>query len=789
MRRILILQIVLGFLAILRVQPSAGAAATDLFFSEYVEGSSTNKYIEIYNGTGADVDLSNYVLRLYSNGGATPTTTNRLSGTLTNGTVVVYRNSSAALTLPEGVVAVVASACNWNGDDAISLYNMSAATNVDIFGRIGEDPGNAWTNGTLSTLDRTLRRKSSVTGGVAANPDAGFPALATEWDGYPRDTVDGLGSHTMDGGATATNVPPRIATIGARSIRPGEDLSFDVVATDSTDGDEIVLAATNLPAGAVFEAVTNVAAVTNSFLWSGAAPEGSYEVFFLATDKDGTTTQRVPITVAAPVPPSLLISEYGEGSSYNKYIELFNFGSNTVDLSQYTLQQAYNGTNVFGSALTLSGTLPFNTAYVIAHGSAGTQLKAKANLISSSTVMTFTGNDAIGLFQNGSLIDVVGPTNSSANWGVDVSLIRKSSVTTPSTTYDPAQWNSMPVDSWDNVGLHTMDGLPPQSNRPPVLDFINNQVVVQGSNLSFTVTAHDTVDNDEIRIWASSVPAGATFTPVTNVTSATGMFSWYGASPTGVYSTTFFAGDKDATNSQSVSITVVRAVAPTQSVVALINEVQPNDTGSDDAECVELICLAGVNLQGCKLVHHNGSDGSDGGIWKFTFPDYTVPTSGVYDVEGRELGFVSLVQTNSSITNATFVMPRDPSDTTNTVPASLQNGPDGLVLYDASGEVLDAVVWPAWGTTATGDVSTDDPGAILATGGDTAMPNYLHTLPADPSDDQDLQAPDNVLADPGSGWVGLVPTPGAINGSQVSGQIIMTRPKPKELKGLLMIVR
>ena len=38
--------------------PGAFAAPTDLFISEYVEGSSNNKAIEIFNGTGAPVDLT-----------------------------------------------------------------------------------------------------------------------------------------------------------------------------------------------------------------------------------------------------------------------------------------------------------------------------------------------------------------------------------------------------------------------------------------------------------------------------------------------------------------------------------------------------------------------------------------------------------------------------------------------------------------------------------------------------------------------------------------------------------
>ncbi|MDP6772483.1 MAG: hypothetical protein QF704_17380, partial [Anaerolineales bacterium] len=41
---------------------------TNLFFSEYAEGSSNNKYLEIYNGTGAAVDLSAYSISTCSNG-------------------------------------------------------------------------------------------------------------------------------------------------------------------------------------------------------------------------------------------------------------------------------------------------------------------------------------------------------------------------------------------------------------------------------------------------------------------------------------------------------------------------------------------------------------------------------------------------------------------------------------------------------------------------------------------------------------------------------------------------
>ncbi|MCK9498443.1 MAG: lamin tail domain-containing protein [Bacteroidales bacterium] len=175
--------------------------ATDLIISEYVEGSSSNKYIEIFNGTNSSIDLSDYKLRLFANGAISPTNDVALSGSLSPGSTIVYKNSGANLTLPTGVVATNNVACNFNGDDAIALYKTSTSAYVDIFGRIGEDPGTAWTaSGGYTTLNKTLRRKANVTSGVTVNPASGFPTLATEWDMFNEDDANDLGSHTMNCG-------------------------------------------------------------------------------------------------------------------------------------------------------------------------------------------------------------------------------------------------------------------------------------------------------------------------------------------------------------------------------------------------------------------------------------------------------------------------------------------------------------------------------------------------------------------------------------------------------------
>ncbi len=201
--------------------------ATDLFISEYVEGSSSNKYIEIYNGTGASINLSDYRLRLYANGAATPTNDVSLSGTINSGSVIVYQNSAATL-----YAGINNTALAFNGDDAVVLFKISTNSNVDIFGRIGNDPGTAWTATGYTTLDKTLRRKSNVCGGVTVNPTGtgvgAFSTLSTEWDIFNIDIVSDLGSHVMSCGPS-----PEINVTGnGNTILTGDVLP---TTTDFTD--------------------------------------------------------------------------------------------------------------------------------------------------------------------------------------------------------------------------------------------------------------------------------------------------------------------------------------------------------------------------------------------------------------------------------------------------------------------------------------------------------------------------------------------------------------------------
>lgn len=170
----------------------------ELFFSEYVEGSSNNKALEIYNPTGAAVDLSAYTVKLYSNGSTTAGSTQVLSGSLAaGGTLVLMHASFTTSKTVSG--SITSGTTNYNGDDAITLEKSGVV--IDAIGQVGFDPGAEWTTTTVtgvtySTLNKTLRRKSgTVHGSVPALAPATWD-ISVEWDVFPQDNFDDLGLHT-----------------------------------------------------------------------------------------------------------------------------------------------------------------------------------------------------------------------------------------------------------------------------------------------------------------------------------------------------------------------------------------------------------------------------------------------------------------------------------------------------------------------------------------------------------------------------------------------------------------
>jgi hypothetical protein len=235
MKKLLFVLLIIGFTFHLNSQQTF---CSELFISEYVEGWSNNKAIEIYNPTSSTIDLSQYFIASYRNGFDTITGVNSIQ---LNGFIAPHDVYVAVLDkrnpLGTGQEAPVwdslqaradgfycpnfadNNAFYWNGNDAIILgkgvlpSDQSLEINslsvigfqiVDVFGKIGENPANAtgvssgqdgaWSTvfphnsglGVLVTKDHSLIRKNTVLNGVTANPSFFDPLL--QYDSIPAVT-------------------------------------------------------------------------------------------------------------------------------------------------------------------------------------------------------------------------------------------------------------------------------------------------------------------------------------------------------------------------------------------------------------------------------------------------------------------------------------------------------------------------------------------------------------------------------------------------------------------------
>ncbi|MBQ4860597.1 ExeM/NucH family extracellular endonuclease [Pseudoalteromonas sp. MMG013] len=168
-------------------------AHAQLIISEYIEGSSNNKAIELYN-TGTDtINLDGYALSYYFNGKTTAGRTINLEGSIAANTTFVIAHTSATAELANK--AQLLSGGSWyNGDDAVILSN--AGNTIDSLGQKGVDPGSSWSDSGVSTKDRTLIRISSISQGDSDDSDAFIPS--EQWTALAKDDFSNIGKHNNE---------------------------------------------------------------------------------------------------------------------------------------------------------------------------------------------------------------------------------------------------------------------------------------------------------------------------------------------------------------------------------------------------------------------------------------------------------------------------------------------------------------------------------------------------------------------------------------------------------------
>lgn len=230
----------------------------------------------------------------------------------------------------------------------------------------------------------------------------------------------------------------------------------------------------------------------------------------------------------------LFISEYVEGTGNNKALEIFNPTNSPISLTGYSLKRFSNGasTSTAGGVLNLSGTIAAHDVFVIVNGQTTTSgsspacspaLQAMADQLDgvypAPTYMN--GNDAIVLYKNTSIIDILGMTGDAAMvsaygwsdafpydgsagaiWTENHTLRRKATVmmgvtTNPSPEFIvTTQWDSSAVNDWSGLGTHTC-------SCPTGINEIDNTVSIvvypnPANNDHFNITAAEAIQNVEV---------------------------------------------------------------------------------------------------------------------------------------------------------------------------------------------------------------------------------------------------------------------------------------------------
>jgi endonuclease I/chitodextrinase len=244
------------------------------------------------------------------------------------------------------------------------------------------------------------------------------------------------------------------------------DSSFKVSWSASTDN--------NAVSGYEVFVDGNLVATTNNLFYivNNLNISTTYTVEILATDSDNNKSDKsAPLNATTTAGTSngiteLFISEYIEGSSNEKAIEIVNLTGSTINLSDYSIQKQSNGGSwVDDYPLGNSNIIP-GDVFVIAHADVtAPALLNEADLFGPpnedtspygyGSPLNFNGNDPVGLYKNGVLIDIIGNEGDSSDHIQNKTYRRKSTISSPNAIFDTDEWLVLAVNTYDGIGSHT----------------------------------------------------------------------------------------------------------------------------------------------------------------------------------------------------------------------------------------------------------------------------------------------------------------------------------------------
>ncbi|MBM7074549.1 ExeM/NucH family extracellular endonuclease [Shewanella sp. 202IG2-18] len=205
----------------------------------------------------------------------------------------------------------------------------------------------------------------------------------------------------------------------------------------------------------------------------------------------------------------LIISEYIEGSSNNKAIEIYNPTAEDIDLSSYSLKMYFNRNTSVGLSIDLDGVIESNGVFVVGHSEASSEIKAVSDQINGSG--WFNGNDTVAIFYNEDVIDSIGKAGESIEWGSGLTSTKDNTLRRDSenlindtdindeVTLDT--WLGFEKDDWSDLGrFNGEDITPPDPELGLCSEAFLPISLIQGSEASSpfvgdTVTTEGVVTN------------------------------------------------------------------------------------------------------------------------------------------------------------------------------------------------------------------------------------------------------------------------------------------------------
>ena len=346
-------------------------------------------------------------------------------------------NDNEAPTVPTSIVLSNATTSTINASWTASEDN-EAVTKYEIYA-----------NGTLN--GETASTNYTATG-FNSNTSYAITVLAKDLAGNASaQSAPANGTTTTD--TTAPSVPSNV------NITFITGTSFQVNWTASTDNTAVT------SYDVYIDGALNGAATGINYTVSGLTISTDYSVRVLA--KDSANNQSAQSTAVTATTTNgvnsvveLFFSEYVEGGGNNKALEIVNLTDNPINLSGYSIKKQSNGAGGWINALPLNGTIDVNDVFVMIHFQAtDANLTSEADLVAPEgsnygAPVNFNGNDAIGLFKNDVLIDIIGVLDETAENFKDMTLRRKLTITTPNITYTASEWDQYAINTFEGIGTY-----------------------------------------------------------------------------------------------------------------------------------------------------------------------------------------------------------------------------------------------------------------------------------------------------------------------------------------------